>query len=156
MNAPSCSAGGAAAIAARLALGDDPAEHAQEVGECGVLVLLHELAGLPELDREDLGGGWLVVDELQVGRDEPAQLLPRRLHVRDGGAQGVVDLPHPSLEQRDQQVVLALEVEVDGPVGDARFFGDVGDFRGEEAVAGKDALGRGQDAFALVARLIRR
>ena len=58
---------------------DDAAEHAQEVRELRVLVLLHELAALAQLDREHLGGGGLVVHELQVRLDERAQLLARRL-----------------------------------------------------------------------------
>src|SRR5687768_9745058 len=73
---------------------DDAAEHAQEVRELGVLVLLHELAALAQLDREDLGGGWLVVNELQVRLDERAQLLARRLVLGDGCSKRLVDLLH--------------------------------------------------------------
>ena len=129
---------------------DDAAEHAQEVGELGVVVLLHELAALAQLDREDLGGGRLVVHELQVRPDERAQLLARRL-AGDRGLERAVELLHAALEQRDQQVVLALEVEVDRAVGDAGFLRDVGDLRGEEAVAREDPLGGVEDALALVA-----
>src|SRR5882672_11355328 len=140
-------------LAARLAVGDDAAQHAQEVGELRVVVLLHELARLPELDRQHLGRRRFVRHQLQVGVDEGAQLLGR-WPVRDRLAQPVVDLLHPVLEQRDQQVVLALEVEVDRAIGDAGLSGDVRDPRGEEPVAREDPLRGDQDPLALVAAAI--
>ena len=56
-----------------------------------------------------------------------------------------------ALEDRDEQVVLALEVEVDGAGRDAGDARDVGDLRLEEAVLGEDLGGGAQDRVALVA-----
>ena len=77
-----------------------------------------------------------------------------RLGVRQGG-QGLASfgnrLGHGLLEDRDEQVVLASEVEVDGAGGDAGLPRDVGDLRAEEAVPRKHPRRGGQDAVALVA-----
>ena len=94
------------------------------------------------------------MDELEVALDEGAELVARRLR-RDLGAEHLVDLLHPGLEPRDQQVILALEVEIDRAVSDARFLRDLGDARGEEAVLREHRLGRSQDAFALVVAAVR-
>ena len=59
---------------------------------------------------------------------------------------------HGALEDRDQQVVLAAEIEVDGAGGDARDAGDVGDLGLEVAVAGEHLDCRAQDGVALVGR----
>ncbi len=92
--------------------------------------------------------------ELEVRAHERAQLLARRL-AGDRVLERGVELEHASLEQRDQQVVLALEVEIDRAVGHAGFLRDVRDFRGEEPVAREDSLGGRQDAVALVAAAVR-
>ena len=59
-------------------------------------------------------------------------------------------LPHRPLEDRDQQVVLAPEVEVDGAGGDAGGARDVGDLGVEEAARGEGVDGGAQDGVALV------
>ena len=73
----------------------------------------------------------------------------------DAGAAVGDRLAHRLLEDRDEQVVLALEIEVDGAGGDAGGAGDVGDLGGEEPAFRED-VGRGaEDRLALVAaRLI--
>ena len=71
----------------------------------------------------------------------------------DAGERGAAlgdRLAHRPLEERDEQVVLAAEVEIDGAGGHAGGAGDVGHLRLEEAVAGEH-LGRGlEDGVALV------
>ena len=57
-----------------------------------------------------------------------------------------------ALEDRDQQVVLAAEIEVDGAGGDAGDARDVGDLRVEKAALGEDVDGGAQDGVALRAR----
>ena len=59
-------------------------------------------------------------------------------------------LAHRALEERDQQVVLAAEVEVDRAGGDAGGARDVGDLRLEEAVAGEDLRGGLENRVAFV------
>ena len=59
-------------------------------------------------------------------------------------------LAHRALEQRDQQVVLAAEVEVDRAGRHAGGAGDVGHLRLEEAVAGEDLRRGFEDRVALV------
>ena len=69
---------------------------------------------------------------------------------RDAGAAVRDRLAHRPLEDRDEQVVLAAEVEVDGAGGDAGGAGDVGDLGGEEAALGEDVDGGAEDGVALV------
>ena len=61
-------------------------------------------------------------------------------------------LAHHPLEDRDQQVVLAVKVEIDGAGGDAGDARDVGHLGAEEAALGEDADGGAQDGVALVGR----
>ena len=58
-------------------------------------------------------------------------------------------LAHGALEDRDEQVVLAAEVEVDGAGGDAGGARDVGDLGVEEAALGEDVDRGAQDRVAL-------
>ena len=55
------------------------------------------------------------------------------------------------LEERDEQLVLRLEVEVDGPVGHAGGLRDLAHARRVEALLREDADGGVEDALALVA-----
>ena len=62
-----------------------------------------------------------------------------------------MSLAHGALEDRDEQVVLAAEVEVDGAGGDAGGAGDVGHLGVEEAALGEDRDGGAEDGLVLVA-----
>ena len=79
-----------------------------------------------------------------------AQPLARIVDAGERGAAFGERLAHRALEDRDEQVVLAAEVEVDGAGGDAGGAGDVGDLRVEEAALGEDVDGGAQDRVALV------
>jgi hypothetical protein len=46
------------------------------------------------------------------------------------------------IEDRYEDIVFVFEVEIDGSVRDAGFFGDVGDLGIEEAASGEDLDGR--------------
>jgi len=67
----------------------------------------------------------------------------------DGRAAEREVLAHAALEDRDEQIVLALEVEIHGAGGDAGGAGDVGDLRVEIAAVGEDVDGGAQDGVAL-------
>jgi hypothetical protein len=80
-----------------------------------------------------------------------------RAQLRDGVAQGRHAgaairnrLAHRPLEDGDEQVVLAAEIQVHGAGGDAGGAGDVGDLGGEEPPLGEDVDGGAEDGFALV------
>ena len=68
----------------------------------------------------------------------------------DALASGGNRLGHRPLEDRNQQVVLAAEVEVDGAGGDAGAARDVGDLRVEEAAGGERFDRRAQNGVAFV------
>ena len=73
----------------------------------------------------------------------------RSIGIGDAGERGAAfgdRLVHRALEDRDEEVVLAAEVEVDGAGGDAGGAGDVGDLGAEEAARGEGVDGGAQDA----------
>ena len=78
------------------------------------------------------------------------ELFDRIAERRDAGPAVGDRLAHRPLEDRDEQVVLAAEIEVDSAGGDAGGARHVGDLRVEEAALGED-VGRGaKDGLALV------
>ena len=72
---------------------------------------------------------------------EVRQFAEPRRGIRDvlnGGAPLGEHVVHRPLEDRHEQVVLALEIEIDGPCGHARHPRDVGDLGLEVAVLRED------------------
>ncbi len=86
--------------------------------------------------------------EMEVG-DAP-QAVRRVADALDGGPPLGNDLAHRSFEDGDEQVVLALVVEVDGAGRDPGHPGDVGHLRLEEAVLGEHPGRRAENQVALV------
>ena len=97
-----------------LAFGDHVAQDAEVVAEQRVREALHELRRLPQLDLEDDGQVAVAAQAIEVQVGDAPQPLER---IGDAGERGPAlgdRLAHHPLEDRDQQVVLAAEVEVDG------------------------------------------
>ena len=134
-----------------LPFGDHVAQDAEVVAEQRVREAFHELRRLPQLDLEDDGQVAVAAQAVEVQVGDASQPLQR---IGDAGERGPAlgdRLAHHPLEDGDQQVVLAAEVEVHGPRGDTGGAGDVGDLGAEEAAAGEGADGRAEDGVALVA-----
>ena len=102
--------------------------------------------------------GHRLVDQLAEFLDS----LPRRLVTHDESPsairnaldlfpRGVERFFNAAVEDRMQDVFLALEVQVDGAVGDPGFARDVGDFRIEVTVVGEDAGSGAQDCLTFIA-----
>ena len=98
---------------------------------------LHELDRLAQLDLDDHGEVAIAAEALEVQAGDPAQPLRPGRRCRPARPPFGDRVLHRALEDRDEQVVLAPEVEVDGAGGDAGDPGDVGDLRLEEAVCGR-------------------
>ncbi len=112
--------------------------------------LLHELGRLPELDLEDDGEVAVAAQTLEVQTGDAPKAIER---IRGRGERGAClgdRIAHHPLEDRDEQIVLAMEVEIYGTGGDARHACHVGDLRAEEAALGEHADGRAEDEIALV------
>ena len=86
----------------------------------------------------------------EVQRHEPPHLAGGVGLAGDGLSQRADELGHLVAEERDQDVVLGLEVEIDGARGDARLAGDVGHARVVVALAGEDPHGGLDDLLRLV------
>ena len=114
---------------------------------------LHELRRLPQLDLKDDRQIAIAAHPIEMhARDRPK---PRRRvgERRHAGAPCVDRLAHGAIEDRDEQVVLAAEIQVDGAGGDPCGPRDVGHLRVEEAARGKDVDGGAEDRLALVPAL---
>src|SRR5215510_5718490 len=109
-----------------------------------------EFLPLPQLELHHLRELRPGLQRLEVQANQAAELGGR---VRLSGnllAQRAHEARHLLAEQRDQDLVLGLEVEIDGAAGDARLARDVRDTRVVEAVAREHAHGRVDDLLGLV------
>jgi hypothetical protein len=85
-----------------------------------------------------------------VQAGDRAQLRERIRVPGDALAAGGDGLLHGLLEDRDQEIVLAAEIEVNGAGRDAGRTGDIGDLGVEEPARGEGRDGRPQQRVALV------
>ena len=129
-----------------------------EVGRSELLPVgrFEELRALPQLDDQNgskvgilLYQGEMQLDEAPEPRRRVALLGQRRLRLGE-------ELGHLLVEQTQEQVVFALEIQVDGTVGDARRARDLGDGGAEIAALGEDLHRRVEDPRALVVPLLSR
>jgi hypothetical protein len=127
---------------------DDGGNNVNIFNEFGVAVLFHEFIALPELHLQDLGQIFFLFQEEEVMAGEDVQffagvvfLFKQEFDLQD-------DLADFIFEQRDQDVVLVVEIEVDGAVRDLGLLGDIGDAGIEKAFFGKD-LDRRLGDFAM-------
>src|SRR5213593_3302922 len=109
-----------------------------------------ELLALAQLDLHHLRHVGSCLQRLEVQAHQPAQLGRRVRLSGDVFAQPAHEFCHLLPEQRDEDLVLGLEVEVDGAAGDAGLARDVGDARVVEAAAREHAHGRVDDLLGLV------
>src|SRR5574341_57672 len=144
---------------ARQVAPDTPGRHAllqhalDDVEVGGDLVgggAAEELLPLAQLDLHDLGQVGVVLDHLEVERDDLPDLGDRIPFAGDRLPHERHPLGHLLAEQRDEDLVLRLEVEVDGAARDARLARDVRDARVVIAVAREHADRGGDDLVRLV------
>ena len=114
---------------------------------------LEKLRALAQLDDQHRREVRVLLHEREVQPDEPFE--PRRcvLLLRERGLRVRDQLRHLVVEQLEQQVVLALEVEIDGAVRDTRGAGDFGDGRAEVAALREHLDCRVENACSLVVAL---
>ena len=125
----------------------DVADDAEVLAQVGRGEALHELRRLPQLDLEDDGQVAVAAEAVEVQPGDLAQALDADRRVAATLSRPVGDrLLHRALEDRDEQVVLAAEVEIDRAGGDAGGAGDVGDLGVEEAARGEGVDGGAEDA----------
>ena len=131
-----------------LAVGDRLADQPEVVAQQRRGKALHELRRLPQLDLKDDREVAIGAEAGEVAAGQAAQPLGRIAQIGDRGAAGLQTLAHAALEDRDEQVVFAFEVEIDRAGGDAGGAGDVGDLGVEEAALGEDVDGGAEDGVA--------
>src|SRR5262249_9942406 len=109
-----------------------------------------ELLPLPELELHHLRQLGPRLQRLEVQAHEPTQFGRRIRLSGDFLAQRAHPPRHFFAEQRDEDLVLGLEVEIDRAAGDARLARDVGHTRIVEPVAREHAHGGVDDLLRLV------
>src|SRR5262245_32411421 len=109
-----------------------------------------ELLSLPQLELHHLRQVRPGFQRLEVQSHQPAQLRGRVRLSGDLLAQRAHEGRHFFAKQRDENLVLRLEVEIDRSAGNARLTRDVGDARVVEAVAREYAHGGVDDLLGLV------
>ena len=123
-----------------LAVLDDLAEDVQVVGDLLLREEAHELEAVPQLDLGDDGQGAVAAEGLEVVADGDAHPLVGAAHVGQVALERLQVVPRVLAEDRDEDVFLAVEVEVDRAVSDARGLGDLRDFGVEVAVLAKTSM----------------
>src|SRR4029077_3667934 len=86
---------------------------------------LHELGRLAQLHLKDDGKVAVLAEAGEMAARQTEQAFTRIAQVGNGGAPARETVAHAPLEDRDEQVVLALEVEVHRAGSDAGRAGDV-------------------------------
>src|SRR5215510_7681156 len=103
-----------------------------------------ELLSLAQLELDDLGQVGVVLEDLEVQSHESPQLRHGVALLGDGSPQRAHEAGHLLAEQRDENLLLRVEVEIDRAGRDARLARDVGHARVEVALPGEH-LDRGFD-----------
>ena len=108
-----------------------------------------ELGAVPEIDLEDGRQIPILPHETEMQLHQPGKLLHRGLAREDVTLSSAPETLQARLEDLRQQVVLALEVEVDGAIGHTRGLGHVAHARAVETRSREGADGALEDALAL-------
>src|SRR5262249_15975599 len=125
---------------------DDP----EILAEQGGGEAFHELRRLPKLDLKHDREIAIAAKTVEVDAREGAELLDGVLERRDAGAAVGNRFAHGPLEDGDEQVVLAAEIQIDRAGGDACGSGDIRHLSVEEPPRGEYIRRRAQDRRPLV------
>ncbi len=109
---------------------------------------------MPQLDLEDRRQLGVLAQILEMELDEAPELLHRAVDALQLLAAPLQGRGHAFLEDLREDLSLALEVQVDGAVGDVGGLGDVADARLVVAVVAEGVDGGTQDPRPLVVLLL--
>ncbi len=134
----------------RRALLEDGGDQGEIRGDLLVGRAAEELLALPQLHLHHLGQLWVVLQDPEMEPDEPPQLGDGVALLGNGLAHRLHEPRHLLPEERDQDLFLGVEVQVDGARGDPRLARDVGDARVEISLSGEDPKGGLDDLLWLL------
>src|SRR5262249_24581877 len=121
------------------------------LGDPGSRKLLHEFGRAAQLDLKHDRPVAVTGENLQVAVDDALELFERIMKLSQPLAPLCECFSHMIVEDRNQDIVFILEVEVDRPVGDTGLARDVSHFGVEESVARKDFYSAAQDGVVFSA-----
>jgi hypothetical protein len=127
-------------------------DHVDVLHEQRRRVLFQEAGRLPQVHGDHFGQVALLLEQAELQLDDALDsVFERILRLGDFPENGEKP-PDTFLEDRDQDVVLVLEVEIDRAVGDARRLGDLAHPRRIKAILGEDLDRCLEDPIPLVGR----
>src|SRR5215217_3684752 len=112
--------------------------------------LFHKLRRAAQLDLENDCEIAIGAESLEMQRRDLAQFLPWILNALDLFPRGVERFLNAAIKNRMKNIFLALEVKINGAVGDAGLASNISNFRIEVTVVREDTGGSAQDCFTLI------
>src|SRR6185312_8696923 len=128
-----------------LAFFESRTNQTQIFREPGGRKLFHEFGRASQFHLEDNGKVTIGAESLEVQQRDAPQFFPRVADSLELFAAGGDCFVHAAIENGMENFFFALEVEVDGAVGNARLTCDIGDLRVEVTVVSEDANRRAQN-----------
>src|SRR5687767_11240205 len=136
--------------AGHLTFNNDVADKTEVLANVSRGKALHEFCRLPQFDLKDDRECPVVAQSIEVKPSDLTQSGDRIVNGRDAAAALGNCLLHRALEDRDQKVVLAAKVEVDGAGRHTRGARHVGNLGVEKAACREGIDGGAEDGFAFV------
>src|SRR4029079_10374213 len=118
--------------------------------EAGRRKFFHEFGRATQFHLEDDGKITIGAKSLEMQQRDAAQFFARVSDSFELLAAGSDCFLHAAIEDRMQDFFFALEIEIDGGVGHARFPWNISNLGVEVSVVSEDANRRAQNRFALV------
>src|SRR4051812_24193557 len=131
-----------------LSILDGLAKDVEIVGDFLLRQQTHELQTVPQFDLRNDGQRAVASEGLQMMTDGDADSFFGTADVGDGALERLQIVARVLAEDRDEQIFLAVEVEIDGAVGDAGRLRDLRHLGVEVAVPREDVDGGAEDALA--------
>src|SRR4029078_5021089 len=113
--------------------------------------LFHKLRRAAQFDLENDCQIAIGAESLEMQCRDLAQLFSWICNGLDLFPRGVERFLDTAIEDRMENVFLALEIKVDGAIGDTGFASDIGDFRIEITIMCEDTYGGAHNGFTLIA-----
>jgi len=141
--------------ASLLSMLDDGPQNLEVLADFLLRELAHELQAVAQLDLENDRDRAIASHRRQIRTDRASKPLLRVGDARELVPEQIQMFSRVLAEDRDEQMLLVLEVQIDRSVSDTRFFRDFGDLRVEVAGARKDIRRRTKNPFVPTRNLFR-
>jgi hypothetical protein len=133
-----------------LALRDDVSHPIQILAEFTTGEKAHKSSRMTSFDLQYMGQRMIASNGFKVEANHQAQLLDRVIRARNLLVETNDEAAEDVVENRHQEMLFALEVEIQRAVGDLGLGSDIGHPGGEIPLGGKDLDGGAEDPVSLL------